>query len=83
VWKPAYYSDLVWDAYEMGAFTTDGKPTIILDAFKDETTGIASISTETDIPAKWYDLQGRELSAPSKGLFIMKKGSTTRKVFIP
>ena len=82
-WKPAYYDTLGWNAYEMGAFTTDGKPTIILDAFKDETTGIASISTETDIPAKWYDLQGRELSAPSKGLFIMKKGGTTRKVFIP
>ena len=84
VWKPAYYDSLDdWGAYNMGAFTTDGKPTIILDAFKDETTGIASISTETDIPAKWYDLQGRELSAPSNGLFIMKKGGTTRKVFIP
>lgn len=82
-WKPAYYDTLGWNAYEMGAFTTDGKPTIILDAFKDETTGIANIITETNIPAKWYDLQGRELSAPSKGLFIMKKGSTTRKVFIP
>ena len=82
-WKPAYYSDLGWNAYEMGAFTTDGKPTIILEAFKDETTGIANIITETNIPAKWYDLQGRELSAPSKGLFIMKKGGTTRKVFIP
>lgn len=82
-WKPAYYDSLGWNAYEMGAFTTDGKPTIILDAFKDETTGIANIITETNIPAKWYDLQGRELSAPSKGLFIMKKGSTTRKVFIP
>ena len=82
-WKPAYYDSLGWNAYEMGAFTTDGKPTIILDAFKDETTGIANIITETNIPAKWYDLQGRELSAPSKGLFIMKKGGTTRKVFIP
>lgn len=82
-WKPAYYDTLGWNAYEMGAFTTDGKPTIILDAFKDETTGIANIITETNIPAKWYDLQGRELSAPSKGLFIMKKGGTTRKVFIP
>jgi arabinogalactan endo-1,4-beta-galactosidase len=82
-WKPAYYDTLGWNAYEMGAFTTDGKPTIILDAFKDETTGIANIITETDSPAKWFDLQGRELSAPSKGLFIMKKGSTTRKVFIP
>lgn len=83
MWKPAYYDTSGWKAYDMGAFTTDGKPTIILDAFKDETTGIANIITETDTPAKWYDLQGRELRAPSKGLFIMKKGGTTRKVFIP
>ena len=33
-WKPAFYSTLGWGAYGMGAFTTDGKPTIILDAFK-------------------------------------------------
>lgn len=83
VWKPAYYETQSWKAYQNGAFTADGKPTAILDAFKDETTGIHSISTEADAPTKWYDLQGRELLTPAKGLVIMKKGSLTRKVLIP
>ena len=33
-WRPKYYETIGWGAYGMGAFTTDGKPTIILDAFK-------------------------------------------------
>lgn len=82
-WKPAYYGSLGWKAYEMGAFTTDGKPTAILDAFKDETTVVNSINIEADTPVRWYALQGCELNKPSKGLLIMKKGSQTRKVIIP
>ena len=82
-WKPAYYDIMKWGAYNMGAFDTDGKPTIVLDAFKGETTGIANISTEKDAPVKWYDLQGRELRTPGKGLVIRKQGGQTRKVFIP
>ena len=82
-WKPAYYETMGWDEYGLGAFNIYGEPTAILDAFKDETTAINSINTEKDAPVKWYDLQGRELNTPSKGLLIMKKGSQTRKVFIP
>lgn len=33
VWKPEYYENLGWNAYSKGAFTTDGRPTIALDAF--------------------------------------------------
>ena len=33
-WKPAVYSSLGWNAYDMGAFTTDGKVTSVMDAFK-------------------------------------------------
>lgn len=82
-WKPAYYETMGWDEYGLGAFNIYGEPTAILDAFKDEATTIHSINTEKDTPVKWYDLQGRELNTPSKGLLIMKKGSQTRKVFIP
>ena len=82
-WKPAYYETMGWDEYGLGAFNIYGEPTAILDAFKDEATAINSIDTEKDAPVKWYDLQGRELNTPSKGLLIMKKGSQTRKVFIP
>ena len=32
-WKPAVYNSLGWNAYDMGAFTTDGKATSVMDAF--------------------------------------------------
>ena len=34
-WKPRFYATLGWGAYGMGAFTTGGKPSIILDAFNE------------------------------------------------
>lgn len=33
-WKPAVYSSLGWNAYDMGAFLPDGRPSAIMDAFK-------------------------------------------------
>ena len=33
-WKPAVYGPLGWNAYDMGAFTADGKATRVMDAFK-------------------------------------------------
>ena len=33
-WKPEYYNTLSWGPYGKGAFTTGGKPTVMLDAFK-------------------------------------------------
>lgn len=33
VWKPACYQTLKWNAYDMGAFTSDGKPGPALDVF--------------------------------------------------
>lgn len=38
VWKPKYYNKVGWGAYGMGAFTSDGKPTAALDAFKASST---------------------------------------------
>ena len=34
-WKPAYYTTLNWNAYDMGAFTSAGKPSKVMDVFKD------------------------------------------------
>lgn len=34
-WKPAVYATLGWTPYDMGAFRTDGKPSTVMDAFKD------------------------------------------------
>lgn len=34
-WKPAVYTTLGWNAYEQGAFTSDGRPSAILEPFMD------------------------------------------------
>ena len=33
-WKPAIYNSLGWSAYGMGAFTSEGKASSVMDAFK-------------------------------------------------
>ena len=34
-WKPAVYGSLGWRAYDMGAFTAEGKPsTVLTEAFR-------------------------------------------------
>ena len=79
-WKPAYYQQLGWGAYGMGAFTTDGRPTAALDAFAADASGITTVQNNDDSPTSWYDLQGRLLTRPTKGLLIMKRGQETRKI---
>ena len=79
-WKPAYYQQLGWGAYGMGAFTTDGRPTAALDAFAADVSGITTIQNNDNCPTSWYDLQGRLLTRPTKGLLIMKRGQETKKI---
>ena len=85
VWKPEYYNTVGWKAYGMGAFTTDGKPTAALEAFGDSPTAIhapLSVSNQ-EASTQWYDLQGRQTSSPTKGLYIMKKGQDSFKIILP
>ena len=79
-WKPAYYQQLGWGAYGMGAFTTDGRPTKALDAFDGSASGITSVQDNDVCTTSWFDLQGRLLTWPKNGLFIMKRGQKTRKI---
>ena len=84
VWKPDYYSTLGWGAYNMGAFTTDGKPTAALNAFGDGATGIQQVpKVQSDEPTLWFDLTGHQHATPRKGLYIQKKGHETHKVILP
>jgi arabinogalactan endo-1,4-beta-galactosidase len=84
VWKPDYYSTLDWPAYNMGAFTTDGKPTAALNAFGDGATGIQQVpKVQSDEPTLWFDLTGHQHTTPHKGLYIQKKGHETHKVILP
>ena len=46
------------------------------------TTAIDSLNTIADDKAVYYDLQGNRLSAPQKGINIVKRGSKTMKVII-
>ena len=83
-WKPEYYKTVGWKAYDLGAFTTDGKPTATLSAFGDGTTGIYAVPTcQDDDPIQWFDLMGRQHSTPTKGLYIMKKGQEAQKILLP
>lgn len=84
VWKPDYYSTLGWGAYNMGAFTTGGKPTAALNAFGDGATGIQQVpKVQSDEPTLWFDLTGHQHTTPRKGLYIQKKGHETHKVILP
>ena len=51
-------------------------------AIGDNTTAIDSLNTIADGNAIYYDLQGNRLSAPQKGINIVKRGSKTMKVII-
>ena len=48
----------------------------------DNTTAIDSLNTIADDKAVYYDLQGNRLSAPQKGINIVKRGNKTMKVII-
>ena len=51
-------------------------------AIGDSTTAIDSLNIIADDKAVYYDLQGNRLSAPQKGINIVKRGSKTMKVII-
>lgn len=44
--------------------------------------GVEGIDADINAPAVYYDLQGRKIENPSKGLFIVKKGNKVTKEFI-
>ena len=48
----------------------------------DSTTAIDSLNTIADDKAKYYDLQGKRLNEPQKGINIVKRGGKTMKVII-
>ncbi|WP_278691999.1 BspA family leucine-rich repeat surface protein [Leyella stercorea] len=45
-------------------------------------TGIDAPTVSSDTTAEYYDLQGRRLSAPQKGVNIVKRGKKTTKVLV-
>ena len=47
-----------------------------------KTTGIDATTASGNIAAKYYDMQGRRMDAPQKGLNIVKRGDRTMKVLV-
>ena len=47
-----------------------------------KTTGIDATPASGNIAAKYYDMQGRRMDAPQKGLNIVKRGGRTMKVLV-
>ena len=50
--------------------------------FDDSTTAIDSLNTIADDKAEYYDLQGKRLNEPQKGINIVKRNGKTMKVII-
>ena len=75
LWKPAYYSQTGWGAYGKGAFTTDGRPTKILDAFSDKTNSVHTLLDEKNSPEIYYDLIGRRIDMSRCQRTLRKKGA--------
>ena len=48
----------------------------------DSTTAIESLNTIANDKAEYYDLQGKRLNEPQKGINIVKRGNKTMKVII-
>ena len=48
----------------------------------DSTTAIDNLNTIADDKAEYYDLQGKRLNEPQKGINIVKRGNKTMKVII-
>lgn len=45
-------------------------------------SGVGSIETDDDTPARYYNLQGVEIANPTKGIYIRVKGTNTEKIIL-
>lgn len=74
-WKPAVYSTIGWDNYNMCAFLNNGRPSAILapwqptDAEREAEAGIVPV-IGTQTAAGIYDLSGRHATGSAHGLRI-------------
>lgn len=69
--------------YLLRATYTSGNKSNVLDNlyFKLGSSGIADIDIDSETPARYFNLQGIEISSPAKGqIVIVKKGNKTTKV---
>lgn len=72
-WKPAYYTSLGWNAYDKGAFTSQGRPGAALAPFAGDNTPVLTPSASSTTKATCYDFSGRPVAdkALSAGMYII------------
>ncbi len=79
-WKPAVYTKWGWNAYDKGAFKSNGSPNAALSAFRMETSDIKHSISNNETITYQYNLQGQKVDETTKGLVIVKQGNRTNKV---
>jgi len=78
-WKPSYYTTLGWNAYNMGAFLSTGRPSKVLSVFTqaaedypDAEDAIADITLPNEESTQRYNLSGQPTTADKPGIYVVK-----------
>ena len=73
-----------WTIDNAGKYTVTVNPeTMTVNVTKGYTTGIDEINVDNnDFPTAFYDLYGRKVQNPSKGIYIRVQGTSVRKIII-
>lgn len=79
IWKPQYYNKIGWSAYAMGAFA-GGRPTAALDAFRQGDGAVTAVAADRSAAEEWFDLAGRSVTKPGKGVYIRRRGAEVEKM---
>lgn len=56
--------------------------TVVYEYSENSISGISDVKVGSEAKAGYYDLQGRKVSAPTKGLYIVNDGKESKKVIL-
>ncbi len=62
--------------------TFGGKDYLLTFTVKKEAASVGNITIDNNAPIEYYDLQGRQISNPSQGLYIVRQGAKVSKQII-
>ena len=79
-WKPAYYTTLGWNAYDRGAFTSQGRPGKALNPFANHAGNVSPMKLQANEVPQYFTIDGCAVSPSTKGLVIVKDEHRTYKV---
>ena len=79
-WKPAYYTTLGWNAYDRGAFTSQGRPGKALNPFANHAESVTPLKLQANELPQYFTIDGYATTPSTKGLVIVKEAHRTYKV---